>query len=268
MLRELSLPAGALREEHRQLEEHFVAALEPQMTLLQKSAGKGKGEVHFVLRHLSARVIGDLIVVLHLATHGYLTQAYNNLRASYETLDLLDLVFEKPEEAGRWVNTDNGHVEFRPGEVRKRLGRPPFDEVYGQFSEFAHPRFAGSRISAIGKRPADTDEELRVEIQVGPFFLDEMPDHWLLLLFLPLLIGRLMRVSAGLIGLGEVKEDDWDRSVVETASSLSQMSQLINGQLEEHGVDTSDLNDFFANVGAIVDESNAAFPSADPRTEA
>lgn len=263
MLRELALPAGVLRPEHRQLEEHFIAAVEPQMELLGKSGGKGKGEAHFVLRHLLARVIGDLIVVLHLATHGYLTQAYNNFRASYETLDLLDLVFEKPEEAARWVNTKNGHVDFRPGEVRKRLGRPSFDEVYGQFSEFAHPRFAGSKISTVGKRDVDTDE-LRVEIQVGPFFLDEMPDHWLLLLFLPIAIGRLMRVSSGLIGLGEVSEHDWDQAVVDTAASLSQMSQLIKAQLEEHGVDTSELDDLFAKAESIIETGNAEFPDAEP----
>jgi hypothetical protein len=259
MLNELALPAGVRRCEHRALEDQFAAAVEPQMKLLTDSGGRGTGEAHFVIRHLVGRVIDDLMVALYLATHGYLPQTYGALRTATEALDLLDLVAAKPEEAANWVSTKTGHVDFRPGEVRKRLGRDSFDELYSQYSEFAHPRFAGSRLSAIGKRALGS-EDLSIVIQVGPSMLDELPDHWFAVSFLMPTIARLSITTSNLITMGTVTEPDWDAAVIETNAALSEMAKLVGEQLAHHGVDTSALVDHFAKAAEIIDQANRNFP--------
>jgi hypothetical protein len=157
MQSELAFPSVG-RDDHKAAESALVAALECQMELLTESGGKGTGEAHFVIRHLIARVLSDLMVAMHLARHGYLSQAYNAVRTAYETQDLVELIIADPEEAGQWVNTEQGHKDFAPSAVRKRIGKPSFDEMYGHYSELAHPRFAGSRLSTFGKRHAETGE--------------------------------------------------------------------------------------------------------------
>jgi hypothetical protein len=259
MLRELSFPAGAWRPEHKEVEERLADALEPQVALLMKSGGKGDGEFHVVVPHLAARSVGDLLVATHLALHGYLTQGYNALRTSHETLELLDLIIEVPEEARKWANSEKPQHEFSPGQVRKRLGRDKFDEAYGQMSEFAHPRFGAFRLGVVGERHVETGD-IRLQVKIGPFPVDEMPDHWLLLSLMLPTIGRLMVGTRGLIGSGAVTEKNWDDAVKSTAQALSTLNSLILMKLQEHGLDTSDIDDLFADAGKIIDEADADFP--------
>jgi hypothetical protein len=138
MQTELAFPIVG-RDDHKAAEDALVAALEHQMRLLADSGGKGTGEAHFVIRHLIARALSDLIVAMHLARHGYLSQAYNAVRTAYETQDLVELMVAHPEEAAKWVNTEQGHKDFAPGAVRQRIGKPSFDEMYGHYSELGAP---------------------------------------------------------------------------------------------------------------------------------
>ena len=101
--------------------------------------------------------MSDTIASLHLITHGYLNQAYGTMRTAYEALDLARLLAQDAEQAKLWVNTTQGHRDFRPGAVRKRLGEESFDPVYSQLSELAHPRFAASRLASFGMR-RESDE--------------------------------------------------------------------------------------------------------------
>lgn len=179
------------------------------MELLVASGGRGEGEAHVVIRQMVARALSDLLAAMHLARHGYLSQSYSAVRTAYETLDLAQLVITDPEEAEKWVNTEEGHKDFAPRAVRKRLGRPSFDEMYSHYSELAHPRFQGSRFNIFGKREKG-NERLQVMVTVGPTMLDEFPDFWFLIMSIVLTTARLMLASAGLIGMGEVTEGKWD----------------------------------------------------------
>ena len=254
MLTELAFPAGAMREQHRELERCFADALGPQMGLLTGAESKGDGESHFAVRHLLARAMSDLIVSLHLITHGYLTQAYNALRMAYETLDLVELLATEPGEAERWVNTEKGHVEFRPGAVRERLGRPSFDEVYSQISEFAHPRFKASKLSTVAKRREGSDE-LTVVAHIGPFMLDELPDHWLLAMFLVPTVGMLSARLGHLTETGAVKKSDWQTAALSTQTALSEMAKLIEGQLSQFDIDASAITQEYAGVRSVIENA-------------
>jgi hypothetical protein len=92
MLAELAVPAAILREEHKELEDHFVAAMDPLLDLFCNARSEAKGESDFAVRQLAARAMSDVIAALHLVTHGYLNQAYGAMRTAYEALDLVELL--------------------------------------------------------------------------------------------------------------------------------------------------------------------------------
>ncbi len=234
------------------------------MELLTASAGRGEGEAHIVTRQMVARALSDLVVAMHLARHGYLNQAYNAVRTAYESLDLAELVVKDPDEAGSWVNTEQGHKDFAPSAVRKRLGRPSFDEMYGHYSEMAHPRFQGSRFNTFGKRE-EGKEQLQIMVTVGPTMLDEFPDFWFLVMAMASTAALLIRTTAGLIGIGGVTEAKWDGAARAMAVDLKRMAETIEGGLREFGFD--DVDGFaahFDSVGRIIDEANEQFRDEPP----
>jgi hypothetical protein len=259
MQTELAFPSVG-RDDHKAAEDALVTALEYQMELLTESGGKGMGEAHFAIRHLIARALSDLMVAMHLARHGYLSQAYNAVRTAYETQDVIELIFAQSEEARKWVNTDQGHKDFAPSAVRRRLGKPSFDEMYGHYSELAHPRFAGSRLSTFGKRHTETGE-VKILVQVGPTMLDEFPDFWFLIMGIAPTASRLIQSSAGLIGLGEVTEKKWDDAARATTAALKRLAETIEGGLKGFGIDEVEgFAAHFDSVGQIIDEANEQFP--------
>jgi hypothetical protein len=54
------------RPDHKEADDAFVEALEPQMELLTKFRGKGEGELNVVMPHLLARALSDLMAAMHL----------------------------------------------------------------------------------------------------------------------------------------------------------------------------------------------------------
>lgn len=259
MQTELAFPSVG-RDDHKAAEDAFVAALEHQMELLTNSAGRGEGEAHVVTRQMVARALSDLMVAMHLARHGYLSQSYNAVRVAYEALDLAELVIKVPDEARRWVNTEEGHKDFAPGAIRRRLGRPSFDEMYGHYSELAHPRFQGSRFNTFGKRE-EGKERLQVLVTVGPTMLDEFPDFWFLVMAMVPTAARLLPATAGLVGMGDVTEAKWDAAARATAADLKRMAETVEAGLKGFGFD--DVDGFaahFDSVGRIIDEANEEFP--------
>jgi len=67
MFMELETPAGALRERHGCIQDSFVRAIDPLITVFLRSGGRSTGEGHFAIRQVTARGINDLVVAAHLA---------------------------------------------------------------------------------------------------------------------------------------------------------------------------------------------------------
>jgi hypothetical protein len=259
MLTELAVPAGALRAEHRELEEQFVAALDPLLELFCSADSTASGETDFAVRQVIARAMSDTIASLHLITHGYLNQAYGTMRTAYEALDLVRLLAQDAEQAKLWVTTDQGYRDFSPGTVRKRLGEDAFDPVYSQLSEFSHPRFAASRLASFGLRKEDS-QDLTVVVRVGPFLLDEAADHWLAASFMGPLIGTISVRLSQLAETGAVTEEAWEHAVLASQAAIVGMGKLIGGKLTGFGLDAADLLQQFDRAPEILAEINAEFP--------
>jgi hypothetical protein len=251
ILQKLAQPAGSLRDDHAELELYFVGAMEPLLRLLGQAEQQGSGMAHFAVRHLIARAMSDLIASVHLILHGYLNQGYGTLRTAYEALDIVDLLATGEEEAAKWMFTEKGYAEFSPSAVRKRLGRPKFDEIYSKLSEFTHPRIEAAQLGAVEAHPPGAENQ-EITIHVGPFLIDETPDLWLATTFLvPLTFGVLTR-QAHLVTSGAIQADAWDRAAMAMQNSLIGMTELIARRLGDFGKDASDFAETWKAIPEMI----------------
>lgn len=80
--------------------------------------------------------VSELVVALHLAQHYYTNQAYSHIRTVIEHADRIELFRKEPKWAELWCSGVDTAIwkELSPKKVRKKLGRPKYDSVYGFFS--------------------------------------------------------------------------------------------------------------------------------------
>jgi hypothetical protein len=258
MLAELAFPAGALRPEHRELEDHAITALDPLLELLSSVDRTTHGKQDYGVRVLLARALSDIVASLHLVTHGYLNQAYGSMRTAYEALDLVELLAGDPKEAELWVDTEHGHIDFRPGAVRKRLGKERHDPTYSQLSELSHPRFAASKLASFGLQEEGTDE-LRVRVRIGPFLIDETADAWLAAGFLVPLIGILSVQMGALAKLRSVPERAWDDALTASHAGVASFGTLVGKQLLAFGLDAEGFAAEFEKTPEIIAKINEEY---------
>jgi hypothetical protein len=236
MLAELAFPAGTWRREFGALEERFIEALDPLLALFVSVRETANAEQDFPVRQLIARAMSDLIVAVHLITHGYFNQAYGTFRTAYEALDLAELLSADAEQAKLWVNTDKGHADFKPSAVRERLGKDKHDPVYSALSELSHPRFAASKLTSFGKQKEGSDD-LTVIVRVGPFLLDGNADPWIAAAFLVPLVGMVSVRLNQLVDAGAVTEDAYFDAVRESQAGVLAMGRFVGEKLDALGLD-------------------------------
>jgi len=141
LLAELDFPVTRWRPDHQQLGEQFISAAEP---LAQGLIGSrtSNGHLGFVVNQILIRAVTDLVTAFHLTMHGYLNQAYNQMRMAYEACDILQLVGQDQSEATRWIESETPWVDFSPANVRTRLGEPRADEIYSHCAAWLVPASA------------------------------------------------------------------------------------------------------------------------------
>ena len=143
LLMELSAPTGD--GEWGLMAGLYGHAVQPTYDFIRSFSRPRDGDPKQLLAvlHLINRSLSDLLVAGHLVTHRYLPQAYSVLRPVVDASDLIRLFVHQPEAAETWISTADAHREFAPGNVRKRLGRPKYDQIHGLLSELgSHPRFS------------------------------------------------------------------------------------------------------------------------------
>jgi hypothetical protein len=146
-LDELDAPAASLRPPYQELQEAFVAAVEPVVGLIMASRTRTAGQSAFAVRQLLVRCVNDVVAAFHLLVHGYVNQGYSTMRMAYEATDIIELVASDSEQGALWVNSTKPWKDFRPCVVRQRLGKPEFDEFYDHLCAVSHPRFTAAHVT-------------------------------------------------------------------------------------------------------------------------
>ncbi len=111
--------------------------------------------------------VDELTTAFYLAERRYTTQAYSHLRTVHDLLDKVDFFFSHPKWAEVWGSGDKQKVinELSPGAIRKKLGKPKFDPVYGFFTELGtHGTFEAfrKRVTQTGKKAGRTQIAIRI----------------------------------------------------------------------------------------------------------
>jgi hypothetical protein len=170
-----------------------------------------------------------------------LNQAYSVVRSTFEAFDLIELIGAHPEEGYRWVNTTQAYKDFRPADVRERLGKPRSDEVYNMVCELGpHPRFISARLTGYMSVPTGDDPDIkkRVHLRIGPFDA-EQPD---LLLVLILVLHQVAGLGIKMLWLTavskDVREEDWATALLASAEGMRAVAAVVDTELDRLGVDS------------------------------
>lgn len=126
------------------------------------------GVAQFATLGLLYWTVDELTAAFYLAERRYTTQAYAHLRTVHDLLDKAELFFQQPEWADVWGSDDKGTIlrELKPGAVRKKLGRPSFDPIYGFFTELGtHGTFEALRKRVTQKEKKE--DRTQVAMRIG-----------------------------------------------------------------------------------------------------
>jgi hypothetical protein len=240
-LHELDAPAAPLRPAYQQLQEDFIAALDPAVDLIMAARGRTAGESAFAVRQLLVRSLNDVVAAFHLLVHGYVNQGYSTLRMAYEATDIIELVATDAEQGALWVNSPQPWHDFRPTNVRELLGKPQFDEFYDQLCAMSHPRFTAAHLTGY-RVAARRDEETVPELvlRLGPFVIDGHPAIPLALGLLNGVLGLVLLRTSHLAIDGALDEHEWNDGLERSMAAQQRFVQTLSALLADAGVDGSD----------------------------
>jgi hypothetical protein len=248
-LDELDAPATSLRPAYQQLQESFIAAMEPLVDLIMAARGQTAGESAFAVRQLLVRSLNDVVAAFHLLVHGYVNQGYSTMRMAYEATDIIELVATDTEQGALWVNSQKPWRDFRPGAVRKRLGKPEFDEFYDHLCAMSHPRFTAAHVT--GYRVAPREEEAAVPelvLRLGPFVIDGHPAVPLALGLLNSVLGLVVLRTSHLAIAGAVTERDWTEALERSMAGQQRFVETLASVLARAGIDGGEtIIDLYVN---------------------
>ena len=205
LLYELDLPSGLGSEMTREGDAIFLKHLQKLLDLLKILNGRYSGRASFAILLLFARCISDLVAAFHVGKHGYSVQCYTLLRPIWENLNLIELFFQFPDLGDMWVQCQGeDRKEFRPGEVRKKLGEDRYDPAYSALCKMgSHPT---SQIIRDISSMIGTDSDVpQIRVIIGPSS-HEHTIHFPYLL--SLLALRLIMVKLTIVGADIIPQDE------------------------------------------------------------
>lgn len=205
LLDELEYPVTGWRAEHQEISRLFCESAEPFAKLLM-TPRQSHGHQDFAVNQILVRGLTDLVTAFHLAMHGYLNQAYNEMRMAFEACHLVELVGTDATEASAWIESDKPWIDFAPKKVRDKLDvNSPDGEVYSLMCGMAHPRFEGASLT--GYQSTSPDGSSAVNLSVGPSpLLDERPYLAHALIFISLTLQKLAAGAQHLVGPSGIDE--------------------------------------------------------------
>lgn len=147
----------------------FLDAQQSVLDLLWDATRKPQhGVAQFATLGLLYWTVDELTAAFYLAERRYTTQAYGHLRTVHDLLEKAELFFQQPQWADIWASGDKKKIleELSPGAIRRKLGRPKFDPVYGFLTELGtHGTWEAlrKRVTQTGKK----EDRVQVAMRIG-----------------------------------------------------------------------------------------------------
>jgi hypothetical protein len=168
LLKRLGMPYPVRRPLVDAARPIFLQAHQSILDLLWDAAQQPQsGVAQFATLGLLYWTVDELTAAFYLAERRYTTQAYNHLRTVHDLLDKAQLFFHHPKWAEVWGGEDKQTIikELSPRAIRKKLGKPKVDPIYGFFTELGtHGTFRAlqKRVTQTGKNDGRTQVAMRI----------------------------------------------------------------------------------------------------------
>lgn len=191
-------------------------------------------------------LIDEFLTSLHLARHHFYTQANAHLRTILETIDKLKLFQEQPEMLSLWINGSPKEKinKLSPKEVRIKLGKNKYDELYDFLCDYGTHTTIGSVLARIGQRKTAYDrKEVRIWYGGTPFEYRMIFYYSVALEFIGLTFTKLVDFGAIYLDEGEVIQ------ILEKQSKyyLSFNTEIFIPWAKKNSIDSTDLTQFVSN---------------------
>lgn len=168
LLKKLGMPYPVQRPIVEAARPIFLEAHQSILDLLWDARQQSQhGAAQFATLGLLYWTVDELTAAFYLAERRYTTQAYNHLRTVHDLLDKAQLFFHHPQWAEVWGGGDKQQIikELSPRAIRKKLGKPKFDPVYGLFTELGtHGTYEAlrKRVTQTGQKDGRTQVAVRI----------------------------------------------------------------------------------------------------------
>lgn len=268
LLERLGMPYPVPRPIVEAARSIFLEAHQSILDLLWDATQQSQnGAAQFATLGLLYWTVDELTAAFYLAERRYTTQAYNHLRTVHDLLDKAQLFFHHPQWAEVWGSDDKQKIirELSPGAIRKKLGKPKFDPVYGFFTELGtHGTF-----EALRKRVTQTGEKdgrTQIAMRIGGTPRESEVDM--------VIACCIMTVLSTLVTIGQVYETRLHtvevvailRSRLE--SNIAFLQQYFVEPASKAGVDASALIDGYKKLMLMLEEMETVVKSSGAATAA
>lgn len=233
--------------------DNFGKALTTLKDHFTEAAQTKKTKTAVYMKILYARCYNDLTSGFHLAIHGYPNQFFAVTRSILESLDLIDLLDTKPNDAKRWLELEDDSKkrfdEFKPSEVRKKLGRPTYNEIYGHWCEMgSHPSTKSFHpIAAIAVQEGKPNS---VEIQIGSTaFVEPIVEAMVFAYFL------LIQIEISLVRHLPIDIDKQGKILMDQMENFRKvLDECIQPQLKEYETGSEFLTTMLAEMKKLIEK--------------
>ena len=268
LLKRLGMPYPVPRPIVEAARPIFLEAHQSILDLLWDAAQQPQaGAAEFATLGLLYWTVDELTAAFYLAERRYTTQAYNHLRTVHDLLDKVQLFFHHPQWAEVWGSGDKQKIinELSPRAIRKKLGKPKFDPVYGFFTELGtHGTFEAlrKRVTQTGKKDGRTQVAMRIGGTPWESDVDTV------------IACCIMTVLSTLITIGQVYQTRLHsgevvailRSRLESKTAFLQQ-YFVNPRLKA-GIDVSALTDGYKKLMLMLEEMEKIVKSSGAATAA
>ena len=254
LLYELDFPSGLGSEMTREGDAIFLKHLQKLLDLLKILNGRYSSRAFSAIFLLLARCISDLVAAFHLGKHGYSIQCYTLLRPILETLNLIELFFQFPDLGDTWIQCrGEDRKEFKPSEVRKKLGKERYDPIYSELCKMgSHPT---SRIIDDISSIVGTDSNVpQIQVFIGP----SSHEHTIRFSYsLSLLLLRLIMLKLTHVGADKIPQDERRNTIRDGIREQVDFEQkYISPFLRKGGVDTTEVDQFMVEFEKQMEKEN------------
>ena len=193
------------------------------------------------------RIIEGFVTANQMLDARYYNSALTELRNNYETLNIIKLITIKPNFLKAYLSQDSSKIlnEFQPMNVRKALGKQPYDVLHNfLMSYYTHPFYTGNEFLLSVDIKSEGDKGMATRI------FHPTLDIVVALLILVSYIHMYYQASTGFGGDSLIPSDK--DNIIMMFSNVERFMKKYYDQVKDHRFFSTVMDDFFVSFTNII----------------